>query len=560
MKRLIQDASKLKSVQKELGITVDSNSMSFGNIVNAISVVQKNMGIMGTTSKEAASTIQGSISAMKASWKNLLTGLADETQNFDVLMDNFINSVATVLSNLAPRIKPIFLGIISMVYEVLPRISDIIGNFISGLMSDAMVLIGELPNMFITLLESISNKLETGLPLIMSFFTNLMNNIGITLKNNLPNIISKGLDMIEGLVDNIAQHLPVLINAGMDMLKNIVQGLMNALPELIARVPIIITKIANLINDNMPTILQKGFEILVTIANGIIQAIPTLIASIPQIIQAILAVWEAVNWLDLGTKLITGIKNGIIGIFTNFKTFISDSFNAIKDTVKSIFTGTSSEGVSIWKSMFNTIRNIINNLKQTAVNIFNNLLGNIKNIFNNIKNAIQNPIQTAINFVKSGIDKMKGFFKFTWELPKLKLPHFKISGEFSLNPPKVPSFGVEWYKDGGIFEGIMTQPTLMAFNAKTGNAAIGGEAETEVAAPLSKLLGMIRQVNSEDNSIMFTILQKIYDLLSYYFPETIMYMKKGKILQLDTGAVVGELIDDIDNALDEKLKFKKRGN
>lgn len=560
MARLIKDAAKLKDVQKELGVTVDSNSMSFGNIVNAISVVQKKMDIMGTTSKEASTTIQGSISSMKASWQNLLTGLADENQNFDVLMDNFVNSVGTVLKNISPRIKPIFLGVLSLIYELLPQVGDIIKDFLSGLISDSMVLVNEIPILIPTIFQKIGSKIQGAIPLVTQKVSEFMINIGNMMKNNLPTIISKGLDMIEGLVDTIAENLPKLITSGMDMLKNIIQGLMNALPELIARVPVIITKIANLINDNMPTILQKGFEIIVMIINGIVQAIPTLIASIPQIIQAIVAVWEAMNWLELGGKLITGIKNGITGMFTGFKSFITDSFNGIKEGIKNIFTGTASESTSIWKNIFNVIKNIINNLKSTAINIFNNMLSNVKNIFSNIKNAIQHPIQTAVNFVKSGIDKMKGFLKFSWELPKLKMPHFKISGNFSLNPPSVPSFGIEWYKQGGLFEGIMTEPTLMGFNAKTGNATVGGEAGTEVAAPLDKLLGMIRQVNSEDSSILLSVLEKIYNLLIYYMPEIQKHLQKGRVIQMDGGALVGAIIDDVDQALDEKLYSKRRGN
>ena len=96
MQRLIKDAAKLTDVQKELGITVDANSMSFGNIVNAISVVQSSMGLMGTTAAEASSTIQGSICMMKAAWENFLTGMADLSSNFDALINNLVDSVETV--------------------------------------------------------------------------------------------------------------------------------------------------------------------------------------------------------------------------------------------------------------------------------------------------------------------------------------------------------------------------------------------------------------------------------------------------------------------------------
>ena len=104
MQRLIKDASKMKDEQKKLGITVDENSMSFGNIVNALSVMQSHMGIAGTTAKEANSTLEGSANQMKASWENLLTAFAGGG-DVDKSMQAFADSIAIFLSNLIPRIK-----------------------------------------------------------------------------------------------------------------------------------------------------------------------------------------------------------------------------------------------------------------------------------------------------------------------------------------------------------------------------------------------------------------------------------------------------------------------
>ena len=126
MQRLIKDASKMNDVQKELNVTVKEGDMSFGNIVNAISVVQKQMGIMGTTSKEAASTIQGSVNSMKASWQNLLTAVADDNKDMGKAIDEFVDSAITAAKNLVPRIKQSVEGIKKLingiVTEVFPRL------------------------------------------------------------------------------------------------------------------------------------------------------------------------------------------------------------------------------------------------------------------------------------------------------------------------------------------------------------------------------------------------------------------------------------------------------
>ena len=111
MQRLIADASEMTDVQEKLGLTVDSSSLSFGNIVNAISVMQENMGIAGTTAKEAATTIEGSVNMMKASWENLVTGMADDNADFDTLMQQFVDSTVTAADNLLPRIQIAIEGI-----------------------------------------------------------------------------------------------------------------------------------------------------------------------------------------------------------------------------------------------------------------------------------------------------------------------------------------------------------------------------------------------------------------------------------------------------------------
>jgi hypothetical protein len=107
-------------------------------------------------------------------------------------------------------------------------------------------------------------------------------------------------------------------------------------------------------------------------------------------------------------------------------------------------------------------------------------------VWNGIKSAITTPIEAARDAVRTAIDTMKGFFNFSWELPKIKLPHFSIEGSFSLDPPSVPHLGVDWYKNGG----ILTDPTI--FGMAGGRLLGGGEAGAEAVAPLSDLQSFIQ--------------------------------------------------------------------
>lgn len=114
----------------------------------------------------------------------------------------------------------------------------------------------------------------------------------------------------------------------------------------------------------------------------------------------------------------------------------------------------------------------------------------VSEVLESIKSAFSEKLESAKSIVSGAIEKIKGFFNFSWSLPKLKLPHFSISGSFSLNPPSVPSFGIEWYKDGG----IMMNPTAFGMNPATGNAMVGGEAGAEAIVPLSQLWEKMKSI------------------------------------------------------------------
>lgn len=127
----------------------------------------------------------------------------------------------------------------------------------------------------------------------------------------------------------------------------------------------------------------------------------------------------------------------------------------------------------------------------------------VLSIFDDIKSGIEEKINNAKEKVSEAIDKIKGFFDFEWELPKIKLPHFSISGSFSLNPPSIPTFGVEWYKKGG----VMTKPTVFGMNGN--NAMVGGEAEPEAVAPISVLQGYVAEAVARQNIGLLEVLEKI---------------------------------------------------
>lgn len=173
----------------------------------------------------------------------------------------------------------------------------------------------------------------------------------------------------------------------------------------------------------------------------------------------------------------------------------------------------------------------------------------ISETFGNIKDAIKEKIESAKDFVKSAIDKIKGFFKFEWSLPKLKLPHFKIKGEFSLNPLSVPSIGVDWYKKAMDEPMIMNSPTAFGIN-KNGQIMAGGEAGSEVVSGTDTLMNMISEAVSAKNQRLEEILQSILS----YMPQ----MANMQVV-MDTGATVGALVAPMDKELGRRAARSGRG-
>lgn len=200
MARLIKDASKMKKVQKELGITVDESSMSFANIVNAISVMQKSMGIANATADEAKFTISGSVSAMKASWKNLITGIADDNQDFDALINNFVESAGTAIENIMPRLEVILNGIGKMVTKLAPiiaqKLPQVLADLLPSLIKGATALIKG----FVSVLPQLLAVIIEQIPFIVT-------EIGQALIDVFPVLLETIQDLLGQMIDFIGEEL-----------------------------------------------------------------------------------------------------------------------------------------------------------------------------------------------------------------------------------------------------------------------------------------------------------------------------------------------------------------
>lgn len=344
MERLIQDANKVKQANGEMG---DLSIDKFSDVVQAIHIMQEQMGISGTTAKEAATTIEGSVGMMKAAWQNWLAELGKDNADINGLTTQLVDSVSTVIQNVGPRIAQIITGITAalpqlfaslgstlpaLVMQILPPVLGALGQLGTMLLTSATTWIttslpqllaqfqswvtSTLPSFLQTGLTMITNLLQgivQALPQIASTAVIVLTTLLDGLSAQLPQLIPIGINAVLNLVQGILNNLPQIIDSGLKLILGLAQGLINAMPDLVGKAPILIGQLVGGIINRLPQILQAGVQLLVALANGFISSVPRLIGSIPGMVGQIMRGFTSVNWGSVGLNIITGIATGIAG-------------------------------------------------------------------------------------------------------------------------------------------------------------------------------------------------------------------------------------------------------
>lgn len=274
MERLIADANRVKVANGEMA---DLSIDSFADVTEAIHIIQSEMGITGTTAKEAGTTIEGSVNSMKSAWSNLVTGLADNNANIEDLVRNLMTTIVGdgsdsnlgLLGNVMPAVERISKGIM----EAMPQ----------------------------------TKILQAGIQVVVS----LVQGIAQQLPTLIPEMINALLTMVDTLLDNI----DLIIDAGIQLIMGLADGLIEALPELIDKMPVIIDKLVTALVNNLPKLVEAGITLTVKLAEGIIKALPQLVSKIPQIISSLLnGIREGFGkMINIGGQLLGKVKDGIVG-------------------------------------------------------------------------------------------------------------------------------------------------------------------------------------------------------------------------------------------------------
>ena len=627
MERLIADANKVKQANGEMA---DLSIDSFADITEAIHIVQTEMGITGTTAKEASTTIQGSVGMMKASWKNLLVGVADDTQDFGGLMDNFVDSVGIAAKNILPRVETILGGIGSLVEGLAPVVAQAVPQLVMTILPSMASAAASLLQAFAgSLVELAPALLQSALSGIQTILVSGLN-VPQGLADNIMHVFDSAAKAVENVLgavkDAIGTIGSALNNAETDwggiwdgiadavsVAGDIIAGVCTAIGDAVVYVGGIVGTAFLAVGDQLGwlveqaqtdgtainaawTAVQDAFSAVSDVIGMALEGLSSLFGSFFADNQSgtslFSAVWEyAATYLATIAQTIAGAIQGIAdaikwlvdeaqtdGTFLNaIWTQVQTVFETVTSVISSLFsaftaalngdwsafgenllnagqiflgglanlwnngwTAIGNFATQIWNAIKSSVSNIINGIKSTIGTVVDAIKSKVTAVFSAVKTAIENPIKAAketvtsiFNAIKKGIetpinaardavrnaiDKIKGFFNFSWSLPKLKLPHISITGSFSL----VPHFGVSWYKKAMDTPMLLNNPTI--FGAAGGSLLGAGEAGPEVVSGAATLMDMIRSVvdNAQQTDGMpvtelhaiLTILREILQMLT----------------------------------------------
>ena len=569
MYRLMQDAEKLGAKFNSEFYMTDKGTLvaDFADITEAIHVVQTEMGITGTTAKEASSTISGSISSMKSSWENLLTAMVSDDLPFEEYANNFVDSATTAVNNLIPRIITALGGVVQLIDQLAPviiaKIPELFNQLLPAVIEAAIGLLTGVANVLPTLLNTIVSLIPTAVQGVKQIFA--------TLVQIVP-------QLIQSLISVLPEMLPMILETLISMIVMLCGMLPQVIQPIIDYLPFIMANLITALLENLPVLIEGLITLVIAVVRaipqlmqGIVDAAPTVISlfvssllgCLPQLIVGLgQLIWELLKALFLLFKaymqyqivgavaIVMGLWNAIKGVFAPVGDFfkevwskVSEAFAPVVDFFKDVWNKVCevfAPVVDFFKVMFENAWIAVKAVWSVVAKVFEIYWQLIRAVFTPVINFYKTIFEGAWNAVKAIWSKASGFFADVWNA--VKEPFMVVSSWFK------EIFTTAWNNIKNVFSGVKTFFTGIWDDIKTAFSGLGTKIGDAISSSVK--MGINAVIGNAENIIngFFKMINGAIDIINK-IPNVevsklamieFTRLAKGGVVDKPTPAVFGE--------------------
>ena len=490
--------SSVKTAFTAVSTAIGGISAPVVAVVAVIGVLVAAFVNLWKTNEEFRNNITAIWDQVKATFDELTSGIVERLNRLGFDFENIGEVLKAVWEGFCGLLAPVFEG----VFQNIANIFDTFVNVFLGTWDFFHALFtGDWEGCW-TAVKSVFESIWNG---INDWFTNILNVIkGVFdvvlgwfgtswdecwngIKSFFEGIWNGIVSFLTGAWNKIKTNVTNAINAVKTVITNVFNAVKTTITNIWNAIKTTITNVWNTIKTTITNVVNSIKTTLTNVWNAIKTTITTVINAIK---TTITNVWNSIK--STITNVVNGIKSTVSSVFNAVKSTVSSVFNSIKSTATSVWNGIKSAITTPINAAKSTVSSVVNSIKSTISSGFNAAKNTVSNVFNSIKDSISNVMNRAKDIVRDAIDSIKSIFNIDLQFPRIKLPHISVVGSFSLDPPSVPHFSIEWYKkamNGGM---ILNGATIFGMDKK-GNLLGGGEAGSEVIVGTASLFKMIKQ-------------------------------------------------------------------
>ena len=462
-----------------LGDFEGSVENTFNETLDPIDQFQMTMNSLKETGAEVGNSLMSVLAPVLKELSDKLKSLAEWWNNLGEPMQQMIVKIALVAAAIGPVLIIVgkVISAVGTIMTIIPTVTTAMAGVKTAMAGLNAVMAANPIGLIITaigLLVAAFIYLWNNCEGFREFWINLwekVKEIAITVWTAIKDFFVSVWEVIKNTFTTVVNAISSFLTTAWNTIKSTVETVMNAIKTVISTIWNGIKSFFETIFNAIKTVVTTYFNIYKTIIETVLNVIKTVVTT----------VWNA-------------IKTAVETVVNAIKTVITTAWNAIKTTTSTIFNAVKSVVTSVWNGIKSAVMNVVNTMKSGISNGFNAIKSTVSNIVNGIKSTISNVFNTIWSTVSGIVNKLKSVFNFSWSLPKIKLPHFSITGSFSLNPPSIPHFSVDWYKKA--MSGGMILKDATIFGQSGGTLLGGGEAGDEAVVGVSSLRSMIQDAVS----------------------------------------------------------------